>query len=301
MDLDFVRIECEIVADCPARLAAPLYNALRDFEGHFRALCCRSAEGQCISCNGRSGCPCLTVFDQSVSPDPEVMRRHQKPPLPFALYVEGGDDNTASCSVGIVIIGSAVNHAGLFHSALSRMIEASVSSVLPEDKYSLKFYCLDYQSVRHGIRDAAPLTTNIILLSGRHLLQDTVHSDSVRIILKSPLRLVRNGLIEHHFDFGLFFRSQLRRCSSLYAYYGSGELELDFVSLSEAAQNVAVSRDNICYTQPLWSRLPSRGGLVGSAACSGLSEPMLSLLRLGSFFNAGKGAAFGLGRYQLEV
>ncbi|MDD2580967.1 MAG: CRISPR system precrRNA processing endoribonuclease RAMP protein Cas6 [Desulfuromonadaceae bacterium] len=300
MDLDFVRIECEVGSDIPAQLTASLYDSLRNFELHFKALCCLNQQEPCTSCNLHAGCPYQIVFGQELSSDPEIVRLHQKPSLPFSLYINGIDGNTTSCIVGMVVIGRAVNYIGFFHTALLRMVEAAVYTVLPPAKVSLRSYSLDYQGVRHEITHAASLPESVILLSGLHILQNTVHSDSVILSLKSPLRLLSNGSIAHRYDFGMFFRAQLRRCSSLCAYYGAGELDLDFTRLSDSAQNVAILDDKTRYTQPLWSKRLNRAGLTGTVECSGLVEPMLSLLLLGSFFNAGKGTTFGLGFHQIE-
>lgn len=301
MDLDFVRIEVEVIADTPVRMTAALYDALRHYAAQFRASCCPDLQKACTSCSLRGDCPYRNVFDQGLSPDPEIVRLHQKPSLPFSLYISGVDGNISSCTVGMVVIGSAVNHIGFFYSALLRMVEAGVCTVLPAVASALRSYSLDYQGVRHEFTDSACLPESVILLSGKHILQNTVHSDAVRLSLMSPLRLLSNGSIASRFDFAVFFRSQLRRCSSLYAYYGSGELELDFSRLSRSAQNVAVFEDNIRYTQPPWSKRSNRAGLMGTAECAGLVEPMLSLLLLGSYFNAGKGAAVGSGFHRIEV
>ncbi len=301
MDLDFVRIECDIVADIPAQLIAVLYDELRHFEAQFRAACCTSVQKTCAFCTERAGCPYQVVFAQQLSPDPEIVRLHQKPSLPFCSYIKGIDGITTSCTVGMVIIGSAVNYVELFHSALLRMVETCASSVLPPSTYMLHFYSLDYQDVRHEFSHTASLSENVILLSGQHILQNTVHSDHITLTLTSPLRLLSNGSIAHCFDFATFFCSQLRRCSSLCAYYGTRETNLDFARLSRYAQNVAVLEDKIHYTQPSWSKRQNRAGLIGSAECSGLVEPMLSLLRFGSYFNAGKGATFGSGFHHIEV
>jgi hypothetical protein len=301
VDLDFVRIECDIVADIPAQLPAVLYDELRNFEAHFRAVCCLSVQKSCAFCAERVECPYRIIFAQQLSPDPEIVRLHQKPSLPFSLYIHWTDGNTTSCTVGMVIIGSAVNYVEFFHSALLRLVEACASSVLTPSTYMLYVYSLDYQDVRHEISHTAALSESVILLSGRHILQNTVHSDHVRLTLLSPLRLLSNGSVAHRFDFATFFCSQLRRCSSLCAYYGTREMDFDFASLSLAARNVAVLEDEIHYTQPSWSKRPNRAGLVGSAECSGLVEPMFSLLRFGSYFNAGKGATFGSGFHHIEA
>jgi hypothetical protein len=301
VNLDFVRIECEISADSSVPLTTVLYNAVRNFEERFRMSCCLSGDESCTSCGRKAGCPYRIIFNQKLSSDPEIVRLHQKPSLPFSLYIRGMDSNASSSTIGIVVIGSAVNYVEYFHSALLRMIEKDVCAVLSPATCSLRFYSLDYQGLRHEIALAASLPESIILLSGQHVMENTVHSDSVRLSLISPLRLLSNGSIAHHFDFDVFFRSQLRRCSSICSYYGTGELDLDFTLLSEAAKNITVLKDKTRYSLPHWSKRLNRAGLTGTAECSGLIEPMFSLLLLGSFFNAGKGAAFGSGFYQLEV
>jgi len=301
VELDFVCIECEIVATVNAQLSAALYNALRDFEKHFRAASCPEGKGSCDGCNCHDICPYRVVFDQRLSSDPETIRRHQKPALPFSLFIRGAGASTSSCTVGLVVIGSALNYIELFYRALVRMVDAVMRAVLHSSKYDVRTYSIDYQACRHEITHSALIAAEAILLSSQHILQNTVHSDTVRLNLQSPLRLLNNGIIAHQFNFALFLRSQLRRCSSLCAYYGSGELELDFAGLSESAQNVAVFEDKIHYTQPHWSKRLSMAGLVGTVECDGLVEPMFSLLLLGSYFNAGKGATYGLGSHQLEV
>jgi hypothetical protein len=301
VELDFVQIEYDISADIPVPLTAALYNGLRHFEEQFRISCCLTGLESCSSCSSLDGCPYQIIFNQKLSSDPEVVRLHQKPTLPFSLYIRGIDGSISSCTVGIVVIGTAVNFVEYFHTALLRMIDADACSVLTHATYTIRSFSLDYQGLRYEITSAASLPGSVILLSGQHILQNTVHSDSVRVSLISPLRLLSNGSIAHRFDFSTFFRSQLRRCSSICSYYGSGELDLDFTLLSEAAHKVAVFDDKTRYTQPPWTKRLNRAGLTGTIECTGLIEPMLSLLFLGSYFNAGKGAAFGSGYHQIEV
>ena len=301
MDLDFVRIECEISAEIPFPLTAALYNGLQNFEEQFKTLCCLSGQEQCTSCTLQAGCPYRNVFNQTLSSDPEIVKLHQKPSLPFSSYINDMDGYTSSCTVGMVVIGTAVNFVEYFHTALLRTVEAAVSTVLTPAAYTVRSYSLDYQGIRHQIAPAECLLGGVVLLSGQHILKNTVNSDFVRLSLISPLRLLSNGSIAHRFDFGTFFRSQLRRCSSIFSYYGTGELDLDFALLSKAAQKIAVLDDKTRYSQPPWTKRLNRAGLTGTVECTGLIEPMYSLLLLGSFFNAGKGAAFGSGFHQLEV
>ena len=303
VDLDFIRIECEVTTDNCTQLTTRLHDELRNFEAHFKASSCLMVHNACPSCSEHGGCPYSIVFSQKISSDPEVVRLHQKPPLPFALYIKesGGGLVSHTAAVGLVVIGTAINYVEYFHAALLSMVEASALSAHNSEHYALNSYTLDYQGVRHEVSSGTSFPDSLILLSGHHILHNSVHSDSIRLFLKSPLRLLCNSSIIHLFDFAAFFRSQMRRCSSLCAYYGSGELGLDFVQLSELAQNIAVFDDQIRYSQPQWTKRQNKAGLTGSAECSGVIEPMVALLVLGSYFNAGKGATFGFGYYEIEV
>lgn len=301
MDLDFVRIECAIETIYSLKLDTALYDSLKTFEARFKEICCQKPLDSCSYCNLRPECPYWILFSQGLSSDPEIVRLHQKPSLPFSLYINVICDDMSCYEVGIVVIGSAVNYLDLFYLVLRSVVEAAVLTVLLPATFTHRSYILDYQGIRHEITNAVSLTKSVILLSGQHVLKSFVHSDSIRLLLLSPLRLLSNGSLAHRFDFGAFFRSQLRRCSSFYAYYGSGELGLDFERLSELAQNVTILDNNTQYVQPAWSRRLNRAGLIGVVECSGLIEPMFSLLMLGSYFNAGKGATFGLGFHKIEV
>lgn len=297
--LDFVRIECDVITDPPAQLSVALHHVLRTFEAEFKALCCLIPQGSCVTCSRQVECSYWNVFNKKLSPDPEIIRLHQKPSLPFSLYIREMDGKTLSGTAGVVIVGTAINYIGLFYAALLRIVEAVVKST--GLSYTLRSYSLDHQAVRHEITSAGLLPENVILLSGDHILENSVHSDHARLTLVSPLRLLSNGSITHRFDFSTFFCSQLRRCSSLWAYYGFGELNLDYVHLARCAQNVAVFDDNIQYTRSPWSHRLNQAGLTGSVECAGLVAPMFSLLLLGSYFNAGKGSAYGSGFHQIEV
>lgn len=130
MDLDFVCIECEAQSADPAPLTSALFGALRSFEAIFKAVCCLTKMEECDTCREPNLCPYGIVFNQKVSSDPEITRLHQKPSLPFALYLRETADGTASSRVGIVVIGSALNYMDYFHTALRKLVESAVSTVM---------------------------------------------------------------------------------------------------------------------------------------------------------------------------
>ena len=89
VDLNLVQIVFDVETDNAAAQAAYYYQALRRFDLFFRQACCRSLGTQCSVCKEQAACPYREVFAQELSTDPDIVRRHQKPPLPFAFKPRG--------------------------------------------------------------------------------------------------------------------------------------------------------------------------------------------------------------------
>lgn len=301
MDLDFLHIGCEVVSSHSSlNVSAALHNSLWNFEKNFRKICCESGGSTCLCCID-SDCVYRKIFVRQLSPDPEIVRLHQKPSLPFSLYVDQIDGNISSCVAGLVVIGSAMQHADIFLRVLLDTISASIGELQQDKPPLLNLFCIDCQGNRHPFSDVSELPETAVFQSARNILESPFTSGQILITIKSPLRLLSGGAIARSFDIAAFVRSQMRRCSSLYAYYGSGLMPIDFKSMTLSVQDADIIDCDIRYKQPFWSNRPVRAGLSGTAECFGLSGPAVNLLILGSYFNAGKGAAFGSGFYRIKV
>jgi hypothetical protein len=301
VDLSFVQLVFEVESNNPDLHAAFFYQALRRFDIYFRQSCCRYGSKTCQACSAPSACPYLDVFSQKLSADPDVVRRHQKPPLPFAFKIRQLPDNGSCLEICLVVVGNAVNHLPVFIAAVHEMTESTYEKCHGVSADIIGSYCLDYQSVRHELETSSNDPLNLILLSCLEIMNNTADSVDISLILESPLRLVSAGSVLHTMNFSAFLRSQLRRCSSLFAYYGDGELDIDYSGLSAAAIHVNCLSDGIKYVQPFWSQRPICAGLTGLSVFGGVSSGILPLLTLGSYLNAGKGASFGMGAYRAEV
>lgn len=298
MDLNLVRIVFEIHTESPLYVLPQLFDAVRKFENYFKRVSCLKHDLSCNTCGKmQEMCPYRSLFGQSLSSDPEILRRHQKPPLPFAFQIREAVPDNSSVELGAVLAGPAIQHLSGVCDAINLMIGSIVedSGVCAVVKGS---WCLDYQGMRHVLNNNPD---SPLLLSGREIVQGSQHSDTVKLILESPLRLLCGGSVAHSFDFALFLRSQLRRCSSFFAYYGEGELDLDYLYLSEAASKVISSENDFVYKKPCWSNKPGLGGLSGSGEFADLADGILPVLKLGSYLNAGKGATHGMGVYRIEL
>lgn len=278
-------------------MQAIMHNAVRNFEKYFKDECCLRSDVSCQACSDQAECPYRIVFGQILSTDPEVVRKHQKPPLPFVFKISVSNENTSGVDVGIVIVGDVLCYVSTFHNAFMRLVTSLKTEHVSLEVDVAGKWCLDYHDSRHELDTALQ---PLIILSSREILLNSPVSDTIRIIFETPARLLSGGSVMHSMDFGVFIRAQMRRCSSLFAYYGGGELEMNYGAMSDSAERVVLVDGNIRYSMPQWSKRTNQAGLLGAAEFSGLTDGMLPLLSLGSYFNAGKGAVYGLGMHRLE-
>jgi len=299
VDLNLVRLIFEVETDNPD--VAAYYQALRRFEQLFRQTCCGNLRDECIACNERSSCSYRAVFAQDLSSDPDVVRRHQKPPLPFAFKLKQVPNDESYLEISLVVAGKAINHLDAFIRSVRQMVEMIPAQNHVSAPCIRGVYCLDYQMLRHRLDLLSSASQNVIVLSSLDIMENPAGAEIIRLIIESPLRLLCGGSELRRFDFSAFLRSQMRRCSSLFAYYGDGELDIDFAELSGEASLVKCLDDGIRYSQPPWSMRQNHAGLIGASCFAGVTPGILSLLTLGAYINAGKLASFGFGAYGTEA
>jgi len=301
VDLNLVKLIFDVEADNTNEFTANLVIGMHSFNKLFRELCCNCGLIDCHSCKERALCPYRSVFSQELSTDPDIVRRHQKPALPFAFKIIQVPDNKSHMEISLVVVGSAINYLPVFKTAVRLLIESCSMQFSGNMSHINGIYCLDYQSVRHEMDWTPHGNLNLVVLSSLEIMKNILGANNVRLVLESPLRLLSTGSVLHNLELGIFLRSQMRRCSSLFAYYGEGELDIDFAELSALVGKVSCHKDGICYSQPYWSQRSSHAGLLGISEFSNLAPGMLPLLTLGSYFNAGKGASFGFGAYKVDA
>ena len=129
--------------------------------------------------------------------------------------------------------------------------------------------------------------------------------DGTAMRFTTPLRMQENGRI---LDSGEISASDIlmslaRRVQNLIDCHGEGGFRLPFSALAASAARTSASASLQRYR---WSRYSSRqkqeidlSGLVGEVRLRGDLAPFAALLALGALVHVGKGATFGLGRYEL--
>jgi hypothetical protein len=126
----------------------------------------------------------------------------------------------------------------------------------------------------------------------------------ITIYLKTPLRVKQENHLTAHLPFHTLIRAALRRVSSLFTHYGSGEPDLDYKGLVERAQAVEIVESDLRWLD--WERYSNRqetkmlmGGISGSITYSGDLREFLPVLRVCEEVHLGKQTTFGLGKIKI--
>lgn len=266
-----------------------LYTCRTNFEAAFRkGVSCRRTE--CAGCASGETCAFPGIFSQRLAADPEALKRHQKPPLPFvfrfpALLPLPNGGATFECS--LTLFGSSVHQLPLFVAAVRNFLDGIQATV---EKVELEAPGGARQPVPAGSQPALPLLSALDPTRKGPLLPDRV---TVRFV--TPLKLTHEGRLLRRFSFSELARALMRRVSSLAYYYEGVELPLDYRWLAQASKEVRTLASD-CRLE-IWAGRPA--GLVGSTTFAGDLGPFHLLLQLGSATHLGKNASFGFGAYEV--
>uniref|UniRef100_A0A831UBK4 CRISPR system precrRNA processing endoribonuclease RAMP protein Cas6 n=1 Tax=Geobacter metallireducens TaxID=28232 RepID=A0A831UBK4_GEOME len=284
-----------------------LYRVRDGFQGAFR-LVSGCSDGECSRCVRNDDCPYRIVFGQQLSSDPAAVKRHQKPPLPFAFafpVFPPAPDAGLEFDVRLALVGNATRFVAEFVAAVNLLFAGKTE----QDKLAaeiVRVESLGYHDeatlVCEG-RGATVIADSLTLLSTEGLCDSRLLNNNGRMRLRfvTPLKLMQEGRPRRDFSFSLFMRTLIRRISSLASYYCDDGVSADFRWLASLCESVSLSDSSIGWVE--WGGGKQGGklaGLTGEAVLAGVPEEFIPFLLLGELLNVGKGAAFGLGRFTLE-
>jgi hypothetical protein len=200
--------------------------------------------------------------------------------------------------LGLVIVGTAMNYLPVFWSAILRLFSSDQWKDIPSFEI-VKIEsegCSGFRSQVIAEQDSSSLH-GISTISAHDLLAlNTLPSDRLGLRILTPLRIPQEGRFLRSFSFSPFVRTLLRRISSLAYYYYRSAMELDFSRLARISGTISVHDNAMQWAE--WKAGPLEG-IVGSGILCGELTDFHEALLLGEYFSCGKGAAFGLGRYEL--
>jgi len=299
MDFDVIDISIKVYAPDKPALCRQFPHLGSQFASACRSTVCDALFQDCGCCKERQQCEWHYVFSQSYSNDALVLKRYQKPALPFAFsfpwFSEGiSGDPAGEVDFRLTVLGRAVASLEMLLSGFELMADSAVFAgcrVASIGSRDLQGDVKPLYQEKTGLRQGG-----LTVLSSCWIFDNCGYDgSSLEVFLQSPLKLVSEGKPAYDFNFAHFARSVMRRVSSLAYYYCDYEFDVDYVELSQKLSDVVCTRDSY-----LFSNHSKLSGVTGSGAFEGEFDGILPFLRLGSYFNIGKMSAFGMGNYSIR-
>src|ERR1039457_3629498 len=303
VECNFIDLEIQILTNNRTQLAYRLPSLGGLFADLCRGAVCLFPGRDCQSCLQSVSCDWHRIFGQALAVDPEALKRHQKPPLPFVFsfpILERLPASPGVVSCGLVVIGCAISSLDMLLDGFNRFL---MYNACKGHSKITQLFSRDFQGTLVPLEfgNHSAVAENLIVMSLGGILESRDWcSSNMQIKLLSPLKLRADGHQVKQYEFGLFVRALFRRVSSLIYYYDNSESTLDFKRLSFQADAVILTKDAFCYeTCP--AGIKKLSGITGQGCFRGDFNELLPFLVAGSYFHVGKSAAFGLGKYSLSV
>ena len=285
-----------------------LFRVRDGFQGAFRrAVGCREVE--CVRCDHGGECPYRIIFSQKLSSDPIAVRRHQKPPLPFAFsfpVLPSSPNSGIPFEVRLALAGTATRFVPEFVDAIKILFArhddndelAAVVERVESMGYQNELSLVYAEGQSGGVADSLTLLTSEGLSDTRMIYSGA----QIRLHLITPLKLMQEGKTLRQFSVSTFMRTLMRRVSSLASYYCEDELPVDFRWIASLCEAIVVSENSIRWVEWGGGKQGGKlGGLAGEAVLTGVPEELIPFMLMGELLNVGKGAAFGLGRFSFSA
>lgn len=277
-----------------------LHCLKKPFEESFRKIACLG-RGNCDCCRDELSCPYRDLFGQELARDPEVIRRHQKPPLPFAFHLpvlaaplKRGDE----FELGLVLAGRATGFVEEFCKAMELLFTSASPGNMPAAALIRveSAGCSGFRSLVFREKGAHDPTGLCTISLDDLLAMNTLAADRISLRILTPLRNLHEGRVVTAFSFSSFIRPLLRRISSLSRYYYGNSLTMDYKRLAAQSESIEIREGNFHWVQ---RTNESPEGIMGSGTLHGPLTDFHPALLLGEYLHCGKGAAYGLGRFEI--
>lgn len=285
-------------------------STLRGGFGHsFRKIVCTMGAIPCDTCLLHLKCPYPQFFETPIAGDfPPFMRGVKTGPQPFVVeppleskrvYQPG-----ENLKFGLVLIGRAIEYLPYFIYTFDRLGHMGIGRGKGQFKLTeVASFDEEWRPIYDG--QSKTLTANYVIRSMKDFCGHADPIKSIRLNFVTPTRIKIKGHLSTDLPFREIVLSLLRRiCTLAYFHIPQTSVEWNWRSALAAADEVEMAQINLEWVD--WERYSNRqqtrmklGGFQGEMTLTGKMEPWLPLLKLGEFVHVGKGATFGLGKFEI--
>jgi CRISPR-associated endoribonuclease Cas6 len=233
------------------------------------------------------------------------MRKYPAAPHPFIIeppldtrreFKEGEEVN-----FGLILIGRSIEFLPYFIFTFEELGRIGLGR--GKGKYSLKEVRDDDGEVTYSGEEKS-LRENFRIINPTDL--EIFSSSSLTLHFLTPTRIRYQERLTKDLQFHILIRALLRRIFLLNYFHCNGDWKPDFTTIIEASKEIMIEREDLAWYD--WERYSSRqdtrmrlGGFVGKITYIGDNlNDFLPYISLGEYIHVGKGATFGLGRYEVE-
>lgn len=273
----------------------------------MKRIACVFKRQRCEDCALKKSCTYAYLFETPQPEDQPVCKNHTAVPQPFVMYPEDDQKRTyraeETLSVMLSLFGSAGKYLPYFLYAFEQLGRRGIGK--GRGRFSLRQVAVaDSQTVLYdGSDSVSPVMPH--METWKELSSDAAYRINRRLTLRfmTPTRIKHKGAFVSVPDFPVLIKALQRRISDLSVYHCSRPFECDVRTLMDKAGQVHVFRKSLVWKR--WgfsdknrSRMKLEG-FVGEIIFEGDLSPFVSLIVLGTLTHVGKGASFGMGRYEI--
>ena len=308
--LGFGRYTITVCLEDDTRLPGYLGSTLRGaFGAALKRSMCGNVSRDCSTCGLSTRCLYTKTFEPKVFPD-DVNLRGMEPPAAYVVEPPAGRLSHLAQGAPLVfhllLFGDANTCLPFFLNAFELMGRRGIGR-RSQGSGGGRFVLQRVQ--QDGAGDMFdPQTGRIRCAPKTHYLRlASTPDDGPRMLevkIETPLRLKFQNQLQDQLPFHVLVRSALRRVSSVFAVYGTGEPSLPYANLVVEAQSVSTRECALRWLD--WERYSSRqqsrmklGGIVGTVRYGPVSAAYVPVLEMASLLHLGKQSTFGLGKLAL--
>ena len=300
-----------------AQLPAQKGGMLRGGFGYAfqRAACPERCWGRSEQCDAASVCPFRWVF--ATPHPPQITHLHDLQDVPRPFVIEPPDDGRThyhagdALEFGLVLIGRGIDHLAYFLFGFERLGRMGLGRGNAKARLERVEALRPWEPTGTVIFQdghVPPSAEKLPQLSGAEITaRAAALPDSLRLTLRTPLRIKSGGDYICSIDLSAIVRAICWRLDALATFHGQGPWSASHRELAELARSVRIENAHAEWVD--WERTSTRGeeprsmnlgGIVGRAVLHGVPAELRAVLVAGSIIHAGKACVFGHGALRLE-